>query len=126
MQRSYIAAAAIAVTTLVCAYPGAAHDYTLGSLQIAHPWARATPAGATVGAGYMTITNTGTQTDRLVGGSAAGASRIEVHASVIEGGLARMRPVKALEIGPNQTVELKPGGLHIMLIGLKRPLTQGE
>ena len=104
----------------------AAETYSAGGLQIGNPWARATPSGASVGAGYLTITNKGTEPDRLVGGSAAPASRFEVHTTIMEQGVAKMRPVTALEIKPGETVELKPGGMHVMFMGLKQPLKQGQ
>jgi periplasmic copper chaperone A len=104
----------------------AAESYSAGSLQIGNPWTRATPKGATVGAGYLTITNKGSEPDRLVGGSAATAARFEVHTTVEEKGVAKMRQVPVLEINPGQTLELKPGGMHVMLMGLKEPLKQGQ
>jgi periplasmic copper chaperone A len=111
---------------LLVAGLAAAETYSAGSLQIDSPWARATPKGATVGAGYLTITNKGTESDRLVGGSLAPASRFEVHTTVMENGVARMRQVTGLEIKPGATVEFKPGGMHVMFTGLKQPLTRGQ
>jgi copper(I)-binding protein len=104
----------------------AAETYSVGGLQVGNPWARATPKGATVGAGYLTITNKGAEADRLIGGSAAPAARFEVHTTVMENGVARMRQVTGLEIKPGETVELAPGGMHVMLMGLKQPLRQGQ
>lgn len=104
----------------------AAETYSTGGLQIGNPWARATPKGSTVTAGYLTITNKGPEADRLIGGSAAAASRFEVHDTVTEKGVARMRQVTSLEIKPGQTIELKPGGMHVMLMGLKQPLSKGQ
>jgi hypothetical protein len=104
-----------------------AQTYTVGSLKIEQPWARATPGGAKVGGGYMTITNTGTTPDRLVGGSLPQAGRFEVHEMKMEGGMMQMREVKGgLEIRPGQKVELKPGGYHIMFMDLRSPLKQGD
>jgi copper(I)-binding protein len=104
-----------------------AHDYTVGSLKIGHPWARATPKGASVGGGYLKITNTGTAADRLVGGSTDIASSFEVHEMKMEGSVMKMRPVAGgLEIKPGQTVELNPSGYHVMFVGLKDQLKQGE
>ena len=104
-----------------------ADDYTIGSLQIANPWTRATPKGATVAGAYLSISNKGTTPDRLIGGSSAVASRFEVHSMVMEQGVAKMRPITdGLEIKPGETVELKPGSLHVMLLGLKQPLAKGE
>jgi copper(I)-binding protein len=104
----------------------AAETYSAGGLQIVGPWARATPKGATVSAGYLTITNKGKETDRLIGGSLVSASRFEVHATVTENGVARMRQVTGLEIKPGATVELRPGGTHVMFMGLKQPMTSGQ
>jgi periplasmic copper chaperone A len=104
----------------------AAESYTAGNLQVSNPWARATPKGATVGAGYLSITNKGSELDRLISGSAEAAARFEVHVTIMEGGVAKMRQVSGLEIKPGETVELKPGGMHVMFMGLKQPLAQGQ
>ena len=107
--------------------PALAHDYTVGSLKIGHPWARATPKGASVGGGYMTITNTGTASERLTGGSSAVAQSFEVHEMKMDGGVMKMRPVaRGIEIKPGQTVTLDPDGYHLMLVRLKEQLKQGS
>lgn len=104
-----------------------AEDYSLGTLRIGNPWTRATPKGASVAGCYMRITNSGTAPDRLVGGSSEVAGRFEVHSMVMEQGVAKMRPVEGgLEIKPGETVELKPGSFHVMLMGLKQPLEKGQ
>ena len=103
-----------------------AADYKAGSLDISDPWSRATPKGSSVAAGYMTIKNNGSTTDRLVEGSSDVASKFEVHEMKIEGSVAKMRQVKGLEIKPGETVELKPGSLHVMFVGLKKPLSAGD
>ena len=104
-----------------------ARDYKVGSLNIADPWSRATPKGATVGAGYMKITNTGATPDRLISGSADVAPTFEVHEMTMDNGVAKMRPIKGgLEIKPGETVELKPGSFHVMFVGLKKPLVVGD
>lgn len=124
MLYKSVAAAALAA---VIAVPALAHDYTVGMLKIHHPWARATPKGATVGGGYMSITNTGKDADRLVGGSTAVATGFGVHEMSMTNGLMKMRALpNGLEIKPGQTVVLKPGGYHIMLTGLKTQLKQGS
>lgn len=105
--------------------PGAAraHDYRIGGLRIDHPWALATPAGAKVGAGYMKITNEGTQTDRLIALSSPLARRVVIHATTMENGVARMRLLdKGLEIKPGETVELTTQGMHVMFEDLREPL----
>lgn len=124
MFRTVIAAAAIAAVFMADAR---AHDYTVGSLKIGHPWTRATPKGASVGGGYMKITNTGTAPDRLIGGAADVAGRFEVHEMKMENGVMKMRQLgNGLDIAPGQTVELKPGGYHVMFVGLKQPFEQGK
>ncbi|MBV9426761.1 MAG: copper chaperone PCu(A)C [Bradyrhizobiaceae bacterium] len=117
----------LAVALMLVAGPSVAETYKAGAIQIEQPWARATPKGATLGAGYMKITNTGTEPDRLVGGSVPFAQRVEVHSMTMEQGVMKMREVKdGLEIKPGETVELKPGGYHVMFVGLKEPLKPGE
>ena len=117
----------LAVLLMVLGPTALAEDYHAGSLDIAGPWSRATPRGASVAAGYVTIKNTGTTADRLVGGASDAAAKFEVHEMSMDGGVMKMRPIQGgLEIKPGQTVELKPQGLHIMFVGLKKPLKQGD
>ncbi|PTM51143.1 DUF1775 domain-containing protein [Phreatobacter oligotrophus] len=98
-----------------------------GALRIGQAWTRATPGGARVAGGYLTVTNTGTTPDRLVGGAAAFAERVEIHEMATQNGVMTMRPITGgLAIAPGQTVELKPGGLHVMFMGLNRPLAEGQ
>jgi copper(I)-binding protein len=105
----------------------APQSYKVGDLVVTAPWVRATPRGAPVAGGYVAITNNGREPDRLVGGSFAAAGRFEVHEMSMEGGVMRMRPVAdGLEIKPGQTVELKPGGVHLMFMGLKEQLKAGD
>jgi len=123
MKRLALTAALAALL----ASPALAADYTAGSLKISTPWARATPKGAQVGGGYMTITNTGTAPDRLVGGSTGVSSGFELHEMSMDGGVMKMRMLKdGLEIKPGETVALKPGGYHVMFMGLKDQLKQGD
>jgi periplasmic copper chaperone A len=129
MSRRHYFPVALLAAVLMSVFLGhaSADDYTIGSLQIANPWTRATPKGATVAGAYLSISNKGTTPDRLIGGSSAVASRFEVHSMVMEQGVAKMRPiVGGLEIKPGEAVELKPGSLHVMLLGLKQPLAKGE
>ena len=107
--------------------PAVAHEYTVGSLHIDHPWSRATPKGATIGAGYLKITNNGTAPDRLLGGSSEAAKSFELHVMSMENGVMKMRPVEGgIEIKPGETVEFKPESYHVMFVGLKEPLVQGH
>jgi copper(I)-binding protein len=123
LRKSITAIVALAFMSL----PALAHDYTLGALKIHHPWARATPKGAPVGGGYLTITNTGTTPDRLVGGSTEVSKGFEIHEMSMDNNVMKMRMMpNGLEIKPGETVTLKPSGYHIMFTGLKAPLIQGE
>lgn len=103
-----------------------AGDYQSGDLKIENTRARATPPGAKVAGGYMLIRNGGDTTDRLVGGTTPAAERLEVHEMAIRDGIMKMRPLSdGLEIPAGGEVALKPGGYHIMLIGLKEQLKEG-
>ena len=105
----------------------AAKDYKVGALEIKNPWIPVAPKGAPVAGGYLTIVNTGNETDRLVSGSTPLASRFELHRMTMDQGVMRMRPVTGgLEIKPGETVELRPGSLHVMFVGLKQPLEKGR
>lgn len=96
-------------------------------IEIGQPWSPATPPVAKVGAGYGTITNHGSQTDRLLGGSSPIATRVELHELRHNADKAEMRLVKeGVEIAPGATLELQPGSYHLMLVGLTRPLRFGE
>jgi len=104
-----------------------AQEFKAGSLVITQLWSRATAGGAKVGAGYMTITNTGNEPDRLVGGSLPQAGKFELHEMSMEDNVMKMRPLPGgLEIKPGQAVKLEPGGYHVMFMELKEPLKQGE
>ena len=104
-----------------------AGDYTLGALKITQPWSRATPRGAPVAAGYLRITNAGIQADRLVSVATPVAGKPSIHEMSMDGGVMKMRALpNGIEIKPGQTVELKPGGYHLMFVGLKAPLKAGE
>jgi copper(I)-binding protein len=106
-----------------------AHDYTQGSLHIAHPWSRATPHGATVAAGYLVIENRGSTFDRLISVSVPAdvAGRAEIHEMAMQDGVMRMRPLpRGIEIAPGFTVKLEPSGLHLMFMDMKRPLAKGD
>ncbi len=98
-----------------------------GNLEIVAPWTRATPAGARVAGGFMTITNTGTTPDRLVGGSFPLAGRFEVHEMAVTNGVMTMRELsKGLEIAPGAKIEFKPGGFHVMFLDLSGQVREGQ
>jgi copper(I)-binding protein len=112
---------------LLSAGAAAAETYTVGAIEIGNPWARATPKGAPVAGAYMTITNKGAETDRLIGATSPVAAKLEVHQMSMDKGIMSMRPVPGgLEIKPGKTIVLKPESSHLMLLGLKQPLAQGE
>jgi uncharacterized protein YcnI/copper(I)-binding protein len=98
-----------------------------GDLMIATAWTRATPPGAKVAGGYVTITNNGKTSDRLTGGSFDSGDHIEVHEMSMTDGVMKMRPLAdGLEIKPGATVKLEPGGYHLMMMGLTKPLAKGD
>ncbi len=123
----------IALLAAAAALMGAgawAHDHTVtaGSLEITHPWSRATPGGAKVAAGYVAVANKGAASDRLVAAEAAGiAGRTEIHEVSMTDGVMRMKlAAGGLEVPAGGTLTLKPGSYHLMFMDLKRPLKQGE
>jgi periplasmic copper chaperone A len=122
-----VCGAALVLALLAVAPAARAADYDVGSIHISQPWSRATPKGASAGAGYMTITNKGTGPDRVNCVSSDAAAQCQIHTMTMDNGVMKMRPVEGgLEILPGQTVTLKPGGLHMMLIDLKHPLEAGS
>jgi copper(I)-binding protein len=109
------------------AAPARAEEVKTGDLVITQVWGRATPGGSRIGGGYLTVENRGSAPDRLIGGSAEIAGRIEVHEMSMNNGVMTMRPLdNGLSIEPGQTVKLAPGGYHLMLFDLKGPLRQGD
>lgn len=102
-------------------HPLWAHEFKAGDLEIVHPWSRATPQGAKVAAGYLTVKNQGSSADRLVGITAEIAGKAEIHEmSVDAAGVMSMRPVAGgVEIPAGGEVALKPGSFHIMFMDLK-------
>ena len=114
----------LAAVAALPALPAAAHDYAAGDLRIGHPWTRAAGANGN-GAGFMSLRNAGAQPDRLLSAASPIARVAELHTHIREGEVMRMRPVNDIPLPAGQTVELRPGGLHIMLIGLNAPLVQG-
>jgi copper(I)-binding protein len=109
------------------AAPARAGEVKAGDLVISQAWSRATPGGAKIGGAYLTIENKGSAPDRLIGGSADVAARVELHEMATSNGVMKMRPLdKGVAIEPGKTVKLAPGGYHLMLFDLKSPLKQGE
>ncbi len=99
-------------------------DVKVGNLTIAHPWARATPGAVKNSAAFFSVENKGSA-DKLVGVAGDVAREIQIHTMITEAGVMKMREIKSLDVPANGKLELKPGGLHIMLIGLKDGLKDG-
>lgn len=96
------------------------------TITIEQPWARATPAGTKTGAAYLTIINHGSAADRLVSASTPMASKVQFHEETNDNGILRMRELPSVKVGPGATVTFKPGGMHIMLVGVKQQLKEGQ
>ena len=119
--RRLVLAGSLALLVL----PAHAQNYKLGPIEISRPWTRATPPTAPTGGGFLVITNTGTTPDRLIAVRSPAADKVEVHEMKMDGNVMRMRALeKGLEIAPGASVELKPGGFHIMFMGLKAPFAR--
>ena len=95
-------------------------------VQIEKPWARATPPGATVGGGYLTVRNAGAA-DKLVAASSPVAAKVELHTHINDNGVMKMREVPGgYDIPAKGSFELKPGGAHLMFVDIKRPFKEGD
>lgn len=124
MRLALIAAAA---ATLLSAGFAAADPVKVGDLELTGLWTRATPPRSVAAGGFMTITNTGSTPDVLIGVASQVAGIGEVHEMKVEDGVMTMRPLEdGLAIPPGGMVVLEPGGYHIMLMDLKAPLVKGE
>ncbi len=109
------------------AAPARAEEVKAGELVLTEAWSRATPGGAKVAGGYLTIQNRGATPDRLIGGSAEICDKIQVHEMSMNNGVMTMRQLdKGLAIEPGKTVKLAPGGVHLMMLNPKSPLRQGD
>jgi hypothetical protein len=97
--------------------------FAVGALVVESPWAR--ESVTRTGAAYFTVRNGGDADDRLIGVASEVADRAELHSSTMQDGVMRMRPVEAVEVPAHGAAALEPGGLHVMLIGLKSPLQEG-
>lgn len=107
--------------------PAAAHQYKVGSIELRHPWTRATPPGAAVAVVYVEIVNKGEEADRLLAVASPLAEAGDIHETKMDGDVMQMRRIEGgLEIPPGATIVLKPGGLHGMLTKLKQSLVQDQ
>lgn len=112
-----LALALLAAPSLALAH----HDH----VEATNVWARATPPAAKNGAAYMVLTNDTAKADRLIDAASDVAERVEIHTHLMENNVMRMRRIDGVDVEPGTPVVFQPGGLHIMLIGLKQPLVAG-
>ena len=113
------------ITAAVIVVPAAGHQYVLDTLFIGHPWTPATSERMPTGVAYLSITNNGKVAEALLAASSPVAAQVELHQTTIVDSMARMRPLSEVEIAPGATVKIEPGGIHLMLVDLRAPLTAG-
>jgi len=115
------------LSALLFATPSFAQEYKLGSIEVQHPWSRATPTTAPSAGGFLTVVNKGDGPDRLVAVQSPAADQVQIHEMKMDGNVMRMRELdNGIALPAGQTVELKPGGSHVMFIGLKAPFAKGQ
>lgn len=118
------------VVIFLLAFDAFAFTAAAADLAIEQPWARATPGRAPTGAAYLTLVNRGKDDDKLLAAASPVAGKVELHGSQAAAGhgghVMEMRPVAEVEVKAGQSVVFKPDGLHVMLVGLKAPLKEGE
>jgi len=124
MTKKIVSIICIAVLVLA-GHVALAHSYEQGAIEIGHIWTRATAPGMTTAAVYGPFLNTGTEPDELIGASSDWADKIEIHQDTNENNIAHMQKLDSITLDPNKPVALRPGGIHLMAIGLKRQLKEG-
>ena len=127
--RMLFAAAALAAVAF--AAPATQHavaaEFKAGDISIEAPWSRATPGGAKVAAGYVTIKNSGAAPDRLMSATADIAEKTEIHEMSMTDGMMKMREVSGgVAVPAGGSIALAPMGYHLMFLGLKKPLKEGD
>ncbi|MGH8383410.1 copper chaperone PCu(A)C [Pseudomonas sp.] len=111
---------------IACAQSSVAHEYKVGELLIEHPWSRELPVDIPGGAAYFTIHNHESQADRLVGVSSPRAQKCELHLQAPSNGMMDMQQTASVDIPAHGEVTFQPGGNHVMLSGMDKPLKAGE
>ena len=96
------------------------------TITVEQAWARATPGGARTGAAYMTLLNSGASADRLLSATTPVADQVQFHKQTEDNGVSRMREVHNVELSPGGKIIFKPGDMHMMIVGLKQPLKEGQ
>lgn len=124
MRASLIAP--VLLVSLGFVSPTLAHEATSNGVTVAHPWARATPGGSTVGVAFMEVKTADGVQDRLISAASPVAGRVEIHTHIMDGDVMKMRKVDSIDVASGQSHVLKPGGDHIMLFDLKQPLKEGD
>ena len=119
----WISAALIA---FIVSGQGQAQTSAPSTIRVENAWARATPAGAKAGAAYVAVINNGGSADRLLSATTPLAQEIQFHKETEDNGISRMRELRTVEIDPGAKVIFKPGDMHMMMVGLKQPLKEGE
>ena len=120
-------ASALTLASAIGIAPGDAHEVKLGNIVIHHPWSRQSPKAADVAAGFMTITNTGKEDDRLIRATSGISTSAQIHDMRMEGVVMKMAELPdGVVIPAGGTVKLKPKSLHLMFIGLKQQVMEGE
>ncbi len=116
------------ILSLILLLGGQAYAQTSGqnTIVVERPWARATPAGAKTGAAYVTLVNHGNASDSLLSATTPVAEKVQFHSMSEENGVSHMREMQAVEVAPGAKVTFSPGGMHIMVVGLKQPLKEGQ
>lgn len=125
MRLSISLPAAVLATALSMTLANA-HEATKDGVTVAHPWARATPAGANVGAAYMEIKTAPGVADQLLSAASPAAGRVEIHTHIKDGDVMKMRRIDSVDLKAGASHVLAPGGDHIMLFDLKGPLNEGD
>lgn len=124
LLKSLVAAALLSTTLAASAL---ASEATVGDITVRDAWTRATPPNAMAGGGFLIITNNGASDDKLVAASAPVTERTELHEMAVIDGVMKMREMEGgIPVPAGATVELKPGGLHVMFMDIKQPLKEGE
>ena len=127
MMKTKLLVAIYAFTgiTLGLSFSTQAQEAKVGSIKVENAYTRATVPGQMAAGGFMKIENKGTA-DQLVSASSPVAGEVQLHEMAMEGNVMRMRQVKEVVVPAGATVELKPGGLHLMFMNIKAPLAAGE
>lgn len=124
MRRTFFVAA-LATLALSVASAADRTEVRAGTLVIRDAWTRPTAAGMPMGVAYFVVRNDGAGADTLLAASTPAAARVEFHQTTLTDGMARMRPLSRIDIPARSTVAVAPGGIHLMLVDVARPLAAG-